>query len=213
MPHFLWIGILLTVFGCSQKSNTPNVVSPKKATNLVRKAKPEKVKVTSGKFNVDEFVKKVLPKNWEKDLWFEEINKKHGYARMGYKGEGYNEFFLFVGTKWKLLAVTSWGCGPACSQEVKLYKFANGKHTSIPLESLLSKEAKENLDYYIPTCQNEDATKSWSNDKCFLLVEFPEFGTLVELFVAQYKDDEKPEGKPMGRLLWNRKKHNFSWVK
>lgn len=189
---------------------------PERNNNKIPVSAP---KIVKGKFNISNEIKKILPENWENEFWFEKIDNKNGFARMGGYMEGYINYYLFVGLKGNLLVEVSWGCGPACEQVVKFYESTGKTYKSVSFARLLNSADLEVFGNQIETCSSSKSFNSWSNKKCSIMLDFPETGTVVNVFRAQFFDDDKfqdnqdnhgNEGKRIAELDWDRK--NFKFV-
>lgn len=157
----------------------------KKSTKTTKEA-PKPKKVVKGKLNIDLQIKKTLSKGWEQNFWFEEIDNKNGYAKMGFYGEGFVEYFLFVGAAKDLLIRIEWGCGPACEQYVSAFEI-NKERVS-----------KTELSKFLPAIEVED-----------LMFEFPHYGTVTSVYQANFKDDGKYDGDKVFDLGWNKNSSKF----
>ena len=148
--------------------------APSKALMKNPRYKNSKVKplpkIRKGAYNIQGEIYKVVPKQEMKELSFQEIDNKNGYARMSGKMDGYYEFFLFVGPGKNLLVKVGWGCGPECSQIVSFYEVQNKSQKQIALKDVLSKKLQDSLGKRLPNCSIGQKFNAWNN-KCLLMLE------------------------------------------
>lgn len=196
-----------SIAGLGNSSPGPVLNKNKKAV-----ANPEVIK---GKYDIEREVKSILSKDWEKNFWFEVVDNKNGFAKMGGYFEGYNAYYLFVGEKSNLLVEASWGCGPACSQVVSFYKKFGETYKMISFDSIFDLNALKNLKDQLNVCISAKSFNSWSNEKCSLMLDLPNVGTTVKIYQAQfledgvYSDRYGIEGKRVATIVWDRKNFKF----
>ena len=157
-----------------------------KSTKTVKET-PKPKKVVKGKLNIDLQIKKTLSDGWEQNFWFEEIDNKNGYAKMGFYGEGFVEYFLFVGAAKDLLIRIEWGCGPACEQFVSAFEINKNR------------VSKTELSDFLPVIGEEED----------LMFEFPHYGTVTSVYQANFKDDGQYDGDKVFDLGWNKNSSKF----
>lgn len=213
------ITIILLAFiftACSSPQSKPikthkQTLAEKKAApkKNYKKQAPKKITKLDGKYNIDELIKKTLSTDWEKSRWFETIDNKNGYARMGAFMEGSYDYFLFVGDEKQLLIQVTWGCGPACEQVVHFYSIRKGKVSDIEFSKIVSPTVKSRYKDLISACTDEKDFNSWSNSDCNMMFEFPKVGTTTSLYQAKFFEDEKFDGEFLGKLTWNKKAFQF----
>jgi len=219
--------ITVIILGCSTSTKKQNSIAHKLKTkspinpyssinnneskNLGTQHKPQTPKIIIGKFNIDNVIKLTLRENWKKESWFEEIDNKNGYARMGGYREGADEYFLFIGLQKNLLVKVIWGCGPACEQVVRFYEIINNNPKKIQASKLFDKSFAHLLKNQLAVCLGKNGEiNDWSNHRCHLMFDFPRYGTKVKVFNALFKDNDIYEGPLEATLKWNRKNFNFS---
>lgn len=181
-----------------------------------KKSAPSHTKIIKGKYNIEKEIKKILPKNWNKERWFLSIDNKNGYAEMGGYIEGSYKYYLFVGAKNNLLVNVTWGCGPACEQVIQFYVKSGSVYKKTNFEKVLSKGARAKLQSALDSCSSKGGFNSWSNKSCVTMLKFPVRGTDVEVFSkAEFLEDGKfqdkygNEARKLTTLKWNKKTAQF----
>tara|TARA_B100000749_G_scaffold280259_1_gene275665 strand:+ start:27079 stop:27771 length:693 start_codon:yes stop_codon:yes gene_type:complete len=230
MKRIAFTVITLMIAGCStQVKNDKPMVSAQSKSAVVKKVKKIKKtpttqpKVIQGKLNIDTIIKKQLGKSWDKNnYWFDEIDNKNGYAKMGFFGEGYDEYFLFVSDDKSLLIRSSWGCGPACTQTVSFYTYQNNEVRPAKFVNHF-KAFSDKYSSEMKNCIrkngilfNEESHKIHPNtgkNSCDIMFDFPKFGTTVSVYQASVKDEDKFEGALKEKLKWNKKTSQFYILK
>jgi len=222
MLNFIVVILTALFVGCSSSGVKPSV-DTKTQTNVTNKGpktnakvlRPKKIKKIRGTYNIDQAIRTVLPDDWEKLRWFESIDNKNGYAKMGAYMEGYYEYFLFVGTNRNLLAEVLWGCGPACEQTVKFYELKSSTHKKIHFSAIAAPRVTKIIGNKIRLCSTGLSFNSWDNKECSVMFSFAKVGTEVNVYDAKifedgrFQNEQGTTGEILTTLSWNKNLFRF----